>query len=179
MLLTFSFFLRCAAENRCLGLGSKTPNYMSPVQPGSLYQLILPADLPPAEAPNPLLTESEVVEGPLPPVAILAPPPGNGSNQATPPTKSNAQLEVVSSVVPSFLAFLIATLALFWIQDTVTNWSFPVLIFSTSVLHILMYFGNFFSCYTANWDFSPSQTAAVIVFFIIHCRLSIPFLFPV
>lgn len=112
MLLTFSFFLCCAAENRCLGLGSKTPNYMSPVQPG-LYQLIPPTELPPAEAPNPLLTESEVVEAPLPPVAILAPPPGDGSNQATSPTKSNAQLEVVSSVVPSFLAFLVATLALF------------------------------------------------------------------
>lgn len=86
---------------------------MSPVQPGGLYEVIPPSALPPAEAPNPLLTESEVVEASLPPVAILAPPPGNSSNQATPPTKSNAQLEVVSSVVPSFLAFLIATLALF------------------------------------------------------------------
>ncbi|KAI8557529.1 hypothetical protein RHMOL_Rhmol04G0017600 [Rhododendron molle] len=102
-------------KNRCLGLGSKTPNYMTPVLPGSLYQLIPPTELPPAEAPNPLLTELEVVEAPLPPVAILAPPPANSnsSNQATPPTKSNAQLEVVSSVVPSFLALLIATLALF------------------------------------------------------------------
>ncbi|KAF7145889.1 hypothetical protein RHSIM_Rhsim04G0015700 [Rhododendron simsii] len=100
-------------KNRCLGLDSKTPNYMSPVQPGGLYQLITPSALPPAEAPYPLLTESEVVEAPLPPVAILAPPPGNGSNQATAPTNSNAQLEVVSSVIPSFLAFLIATLALF------------------------------------------------------------------
>ncbi|XP_058209664.1 glycerophosphodiester phosphodiesterase GDPDL3-like [Rhododendron vialii] len=100
-------------KNRCLGLGSKTPSYMSPVQPDGLYQVIPPTELPPAEAPNPLLTESEVVEAPLPPVAILAPPPGNSGNQATPPTKSNAQLEVVSSVVPSFLAFLIAALALF------------------------------------------------------------------
>lgn len=98
-------------KNLCLALGNNTPSYMSPVQPGSLYTLIDAAQLPPAEAPNPLLTESEVVEAPLPPVVALAPPPLSGTT--TPPTKSYGQPRVVSSIVPSFLAFLIATLALF------------------------------------------------------------------
>ena len=37
----------------CLGLGNSTPPYMSPVQDGSLIQLIAPGYLSPAEAPYP------------------------------------------------------------------------------------------------------------------------------
>ncbi|KAI9186281.1 hypothetical protein LWI28_015721 [Acer negundo] len=57
-------------KNRCLSKDLKTtPNYMSPVQPGSLFQLITPQYMPPAEAPNPILSEPDIVEPPLPPVA--------------------------------------------------------------------------------------------------------------
>ncbi|MBA0864675.1 hypothetical protein Goshw_005077, partial [Gossypium schwendimanii] len=60
-------------RNRCLNRGNQIPAYMSPVQPGSLYQLITAPYLPPAEAPNPFLTEADVNEPPLPPVAAKAP----------------------------------------------------------------------------------------------------------
>ncbi|KAI8007006.1 Glycerophosphodiester phosphodiesterase GDPDL3 [Camellia lanceoleosa] len=70
-------FPRTAARykrNRCLGLGSKTPNYMSPVQPGILIQLMIPQDIQPAEAPNPVLTVADVVEPPLPAFVVKPPP---------------------------------------------------------------------------------------------------------
>ncbi|KAI6690610.1 hypothetical protein NL676_027438 [Syzygium grande] len=44
-------------RNKCLGLGSKTPAYMSPVQPGGLMQVIPIPVLPPAQAPYPVLNE--------------------------------------------------------------------------------------------------------------------------
>jgi len=57
-------------KNRCLSKDLKTtPNYMSPVQPGSFFQLITPQYMPPAEAPMPILTESDIAEPPLPLVA--------------------------------------------------------------------------------------------------------------
>ncbi|KAA8523597.1 hypothetical protein F0562_010020 [Nyssa sinensis] len=74
-------------RNRCLGLGNKTPAYMSPVQAGSLLQLIPPQILPPAEAPNPILTESDVVEPPLPSAVETGPTPDTGGGStAVPPT---------------------------------------------------------------------------------------------
>ncbi|KAL5711584.1 glycerophosphodiester phosphodiesterase [Ranunculus cassubicifolius] len=65
-------------RNRCLSMGDNMPTYMSPVEPGSLLQLITPDLLPPAEAPYPLLTESDVAQGPLPPVSNI--PPNRNSN---------------------------------------------------------------------------------------------------
>ncbi|KAG8386058.1 hypothetical protein BUALT_Bualt03G0109500 [Buddleja alternifolia] len=54
-------------RNRCLGY-KNLPIYMTPVPPGGLIHLMASKNLPPAEAPNPILTESDVVEPPLPPV---------------------------------------------------------------------------------------------------------------
>ncbi|KAK4386928.1 Glycerophosphodiester phosphodiesterase GDPDL4 [Sesamum angolense] len=55
-------------RNRCLGY-KEVPLYMTPVQPGGLISLMAPKFLPPAEAPNPVLTENDVTEPPLPPRA--------------------------------------------------------------------------------------------------------------
>ncbi|XP_057473817.1 glycerophosphodiester phosphodiesterase GDPDL3-like isoform X1 [Actinidia eriantha] len=100
-------------KNKCLGLGDKTPPYMSPVQPGSLMQLITPQYLPPAEAPKPVLTESDVVEPPLPTVAELGPPSGNGNGTTAPPlTPPSGQPEVVACIFLSSLAVLLSSLAL-------------------------------------------------------------------
>lgn len=53
-------------RNSCLKLGDKAPNYMIPVQGGSLLSLVQPFALPPALAPLPVLDASDVVEPPLP-----------------------------------------------------------------------------------------------------------------
>ncbi|XAR56756.1 Glycerophosphodiester phosphodiesterase [Bertholletia excelsa] len=99
-------------KNRCLGLGNKTPMYMTPVEPRGLYQLINPSALPPAEAPNPILTENEVTEPPLPPVVVKTPDSGNGPNVAAPPPP-NEQPKLLGSILVSCLPVVLAILALF------------------------------------------------------------------
>ncbi|GMP65177.1 hypothetical protein CsSME_00026094 [Camellia sinensis var. sinensis] len=103
-------------RNRCFGLGNKTPNCMIPVQPGGLIQLMIPQNMPPAEAPNPVLTVPDVVEPPLPAVVEL-PPTSNPSNTngstAPSPTQPNRQPKVLACVIVSYLAVLLVTLALF------------------------------------------------------------------
>ncbi|XP_059662426.1 glycerophosphodiester phosphodiesterase GDPDL3-like [Cornus florida] len=98
-------------RNKCLGLGDKTPPYMTPVLPGSLMPLITAQYLPPAEAPNPLLTESDVVEPPLPSGEVKGPTSdtGGGSNAAA-PTPPNGQPKVDAFILLSNLAILLVTL---------------------------------------------------------------------
>ncbi|KAG6592070.1 Glycerophosphodiester phosphodiesterase GDPDL4, partial [Cucurbita argyrosperma subsp. sororia] len=79
-------------KNRCLTM-KEAPNYMSPVQPGSLMQLITADYLPPKERPSPILDDNDVAEPPLPPVSKKAPGPAvDDGSTATPPTsKPNGQ----------------------------------------------------------------------------------------
>ncbi|XP_054819092.1 glycerophosphodiester phosphodiesterase GDPDL3-like [Prosopis cineraria] len=90
-------------RNKCLNLGDKTPPYMAVARPGALFGLITDDDLPPAEAPLPVLTESEVSEPSLPPVSKV---PTNSSfstenrSGASPP--GNAQSEVTIRIIFSF-----------------------------------------------------------------------------
>ncbi|KAA0048165.1 glycerophosphodiester phosphodiesterase GDPDL4-like [Cucumis melo var. makuwa] len=79
-------------KNRCLAM-KETPNYMSPVQPGSLLQLVTPNYLPPKTPPSPVLDDKDVAEPPLPPVSAKPPAPaGEGGSTAAPPTsKPNGQ----------------------------------------------------------------------------------------
>ncbi|KAL7217858.1 hypothetical protein ACSBR2_011147 [Camellia fascicularis] len=101
-------------KNRCLGLGNNTPYYMSPVQAGGLLQLMAAPDLPPAQAPNPILTESDVVEPPLPAVVVKSPTSDIGNVTISPTTTpSNGLPKVVSFIFLSYPASLLATLALF------------------------------------------------------------------
>ncbi|CAK9149087.1 unnamed protein product [Ilex paraguariensis] len=100
-------------RNRCLGLGNSTPPYMAPTDPGFIMQLIPTPFLPPAEAPNPILTEADVVEPPLPPVGVKAPPPSTGGRTpAILPPPPNGQPKVVAKTFLSTLAFLLATFLL-------------------------------------------------------------------
>ncbi|XP_048619106.1 protein SUPPRESSOR OF NPR1-1 CONSTITUTIVE 4-like [Brassica napus] len=55
----FPFTAARYRKNRCLG-SKETPPYMAPVQPGALLQVVNPASLPPAEAPNPVFTDADV-----------------------------------------------------------------------------------------------------------------------
>ncbi|XWS51801.1 hypothetical protein CRYUN_Cryun11dG0013900 [Craigia yunnanensis] len=99
-------------RNRCLNQGSKTPGYMSPVQPGNLLTLVTPAYLPPAEAPNPYLTEADVAEPPLPSVAAKS-PTSSPSGTATSPTSPNGQPKVAACVIVPLMAVLLAIYLLF------------------------------------------------------------------
>ncbi|ESW14361.1 hypothetical protein PHAVU_008G274300 [Phaseolus vulgaris] len=97
-------------RNKCLNLGDKKPTYMDPVQPGGLFGLISPDFLPPAEAPLPPLTESEVAEPALPPVAKIAPASSPTAETKAPP--GNAQSKVAVCFFFSSLAVFIASLLL-------------------------------------------------------------------
>ena len=85
---------------------------MAPVEPGGLLQLIQPQ--PPAQAPSPVLTDSDVVEPPLPGVVPRPPPTdaGNGSTAAAPAPPSG-QPKVAACIFLCNLAILLATLLLF------------------------------------------------------------------
>ncbi|KAL6650881.1 hypothetical protein ACP70R_009806 [Stipagrostis hirtigluma subsp. patula] len=67
--------------NTCMTMGNDTPSFMAPAHPGDLLQLISKPAQPPALAPMPLLTGSDVSEPPLPPAR---------SNNGTAPAHSRA-----------------------------------------------------------------------------------------
>ncbi|XP_062219480.1 glycerophosphodiester phosphodiesterase GDPDL3-like [Phragmites australis] len=52
--------------NSCMNMGNNTPAFMTPPQLGGLLSAISPSAQPPAAAPMPLLTDSDVAEPPLP-----------------------------------------------------------------------------------------------------------------
>lgn len=83
---------------------------MSPVQPGSLVQLVTSEYLPPAEAPKPVLAESDVDEPPLPPV--VKPASDNGSAAAAAPKSANSQPRVTLHSFGLCLAIFLASLFL-------------------------------------------------------------------
>lgn len=100
-------------RNKCLGLGSKTPAYMSPVQAGSLMQVIPPPVFPPAQAPYPVLTESDVVEPPLPAMQKASSPTAtNGSTAEAPSQGKSGQPKLPAGVFLLTLVMLLATLFL-------------------------------------------------------------------
>ncbi|KAK1404995.1 Glycerophosphodiester phosphodiesterase [Heracleum sosnowskyi] len=100
-------------RNRCLGLGEKAPIYMSPVAPGSLVTVVLPQ--PPAEAPSPILSVSDVLEPPLPSVAPTSSIVENkNATAALPPaSQPNGQSKLVLGVLLTNLPLLLSTILLF------------------------------------------------------------------
>lgn len=100
-------------RNGCLNMGDNIPNYMKPVQPGGLLQeLVASSQLPPAQAPNPVLTENDVTEAPLPPVSRVepsanpgdsAPPPNSPTPSGNPRLDACMFLSSLSVVLASFL----------------------------------------------------------------------------
>nr|DAD23576.1 TPA_asm: hypothetical protein HUJ06_025039 [Nelumbo nucifera] len=100
-------------NNRCLKMGNKKPGYMKPTPPGGLLPIVNAALLPPAEAPNPVLTESDVAEPPLPSVTKNTSTSGNGT-VASPPTspKPSGQPQSTTYVLFSSLGIFLTTLLL-------------------------------------------------------------------
>ncbi|XP_061360949.1 glycerophosphodiester phosphodiesterase GDPDL3-like [Gastrolobium bilobum] len=98
-------------RNRCLNLGEDTPPYMKLPPIGGLLPIIPKNQVPPAEAPAPPLTESEVIEPPLPPVSKTASSssPVAGTVPETQPP-GNAQAKVTVCFFLSILAVLVASL---------------------------------------------------------------------
>ncbi|KAJ7963704.1 Glycerophosphodiester phosphodiesterase [Quillaja saponaria] len=87
---------------------------MSPVQPGSLIELVTREFLPPAASPLPILSYFDLTEPPLPHVAEIVPTssPGTGSTPAA-PSPRNTQPKIAVSFYLSNLAVLLASLILF------------------------------------------------------------------
>ncbi|MCE3216368.1 hypothetical protein HAX54_006270 [Datura stramonium] len=100
-------------RNRCLGYKDQPP-YHGLVDPGVLLQFMARQLLPPAEAPNPILTESDVVEPPLPPVAKIIPTAGNNSATANAaPTSPIGHSSVGAGILACCLSILLADLGIF------------------------------------------------------------------
>lgn len=98
-------------RNRCLGY-KNVPIYMSPVQPGSLLAIMSKQDLPPAEAPNPILTDDSVIEPPLPPVTARPPPTNSSGSTAPGPVAPNGQATLVAGSILSGMGLLLAAFVL-------------------------------------------------------------------
>ncbi|XP_010438711.1 PREDICTED: glycerophosphodiester phosphodiesterase GDPDL3 [Camelina sativa] len=83
----FPFTAARYKKNLCLASKENVP-YMAPAQPGALLTLVSSTSLPPAQAPNPLFTDADVTEPPLPPVTEKAPTstPGTPSTNAQAPS---------------------------------------------------------------------------------------------
>ncbi|KAL0785154.1 hypothetical protein Bca101_001400 [Brassica carinata] len=77
-------------RNRCVAR-KDTPVYMIPVPPAGLLEIVSPTFLPPAEAPNPVFTDADITEPPLPPVTAKAP--------TTSPGPLSTEIEIVLMVV--------------------------------------------------------------------------------
>uniref|UniRef100_A0A0D3E964 glycerophosphodiester phosphodiesterase n=1 Tax=Brassica oleracea var. oleracea TaxID=109376 RepID=A0A0D3E964_BRAOL len=108
----FPFTAARYRRNRCLGTQETLPPYMAPVEPGSLLQAV--NAIPPAQAPNPVFTDDDVTEPPLPPVAAKSPTstPGDSFTNAQAPRPSG-QTRLTLSL--RFSVF--ASLLLLWISS--------------------------------------------------------------
>ncbi|KFK29182.1 hypothetical protein AALP_AA7G100300 [Arabis alpina] len=106
----FPFTAARFKRNRCLG-AKETPNYMIPVEPGGLLKIVSPTSFPPAQAPNPVFTDADVTEPPLPPVTAKAPTssPGTPSTNAQAPS---GQTRLTLSLLLSVFALVFASLLL-------------------------------------------------------------------
>ncbi|ESQ42906.1 hypothetical protein EUTSA_v10012748mg [Eutrema salsugineum] len=97
-------------RNRCL-TRKDPPTYMIPVLPAGLLSIVSPTSLPPAEAPNPVITEADVTEPPLPPVTARSPTTSPGP-LSTDEKSPNGQTRVALSLLLSAFATVLVSLLL-------------------------------------------------------------------
>ncbi|GJZ63934.1 glycerophosphodiester phosphodiesterase GDPDL3-like protein, partial [Tanacetum coccineum] len=95
-------------SNKCLGLPvEQMPPYMTPAQPGQLQQFMTLQLMPPAEAPNPILTEDGISDAPIPPATKPSPPSsGNSTSPSGQPPKVTMGI-LLSSFATVLVMFLI------------------------------------------------------------------------
>ncbi|KAI3820481.1 hypothetical protein L1987_08029 [Smallanthus sonchifolius] len=97
-------------SNPCLGLPpDQTPPYMEPAAAGQLLRLITPQMMPPAEAPNPILTDADVDDAPIPPPTKKSPPSaaGNSTSPNGQPPKAAASVLLSSLATGVVLSLMI------------------------------------------------------------------------
>ncbi|XP_074320185.1 glycerophosphodiester phosphodiesterase GDPDL3-like [Silene latifolia] len=94
-------------KNLCLKMKT-TPMYMSPVQPAQLINLVAPDQMPPAEAPNPLLNDADISESPLPAVAAKNDSSAPTSIAEAPKSSAGQQIQIASSTLLSVLPIILA-----------------------------------------------------------------------
>ncbi|XP_013622594.1 PREDICTED: glycerophosphodiester phosphodiesterase GDPDL4-like isoform X1 [Brassica oleracea var. oleracea] len=96
-------------RNRCVAR-KDTPVYMIPVPPAGLLEIVSPTFLPPAEAPNPVFTDADITEPPLPPVTAKAPTTSPGplsTGQKVPNGQTRVTLSLILSAFTTVLASLL------------------------------------------------------------------------
>ncbi|CAA7407209.1 unnamed protein product [Spirodela intermedia] len=98
-------------RNLCLNLGKDMPQYMLPVQPAGLLQLLPQDALPPAVPPSPVLTEADIVEPPLPPASPNATISPLDTSSPPPTQPPSAQAWRLSASLPLFFVMIAASLS--------------------------------------------------------------------
>ncbi|CAN6933472.1 unnamed protein product [Brassica oleracea] len=104
----FPFTAARYKRNRCLGTKETIPpQYMSPVPPGLFLNLV--NAIPPAQAPNPVFTDDDVTEPPLPPVTAKSPTsaPGTSFTNAQAPRPSGQTRLTLSLRLSVFASLLL------------------------------------------------------------------------
>eukprot|EP00268_Persea_americana_P027830 TRINITY_DN2709_c1_g1_i2.p1 TRINITY_DN2709_c1_g1~~TRINITY_DN2709_c1_g1_i2.p1 ORF type:complete len:652 (+),score=95.12 TRINITY_DN2709_c1_g1_i2:1349-3304(+) len=100
-------------RNPCLNMGKQKPSFMDPVQPGGLLSLMTAANLPPTQAPFPLLTDSDVEEPPLPAVSTKSPSNNTGGNSMSPTSpRQNGQPRNTGACIVMSLTMLLGSFLL-------------------------------------------------------------------
>ncbi|RWR76309.1 Glycerophosphoryl diester phosphodiesterase [Cinnamomum micranthum f. kanehirae] len=100
-------------RNPCLNMGKQKPSFMDPVQPGGLLQLMTLANLPPTQAPLPILTDSDVEEPPLPAVSTNSPSNNTGGNSMSPTSpRGNGQPRNTGACIVMSLMMLLGSFLL-------------------------------------------------------------------
>ncbi|KAF8116917.1 hypothetical protein N665_0014s0176 [Sinapis alba] len=97
-------------RNRCVAR-KDTPPYMIPILPAGLLGIVSPTSLPPAEEPNPVFTDADVTEPPLPPVIARAPTTSPGP-LSTDKKAPNGQTRVTLSLLLSAFYTALAAILL-------------------------------------------------------------------
>ncbi|KAK9072251.1 hypothetical protein SSX86_008684 [Deinandra increscens subsp. villosa] len=96
-------------SNRCSGLPpDQIPPYMEAVHPGELVGLMTPESMPPAEAPNPILTDADVADAPIPPATKKPPPPaGNSTSPSSQPPRVTVRILQSSLTIVAIIILMI------------------------------------------------------------------------
>ena len=107
--------------NRCLTSGKKRPVYMNPVPVGRGDLLSFSATQPPAAAPSPVWTVSDVTEPPFPTVAVK-PHTGTNSSETVAPPKQPSEKVFTYTHAILLVVVLTAGLLYYIIVDCLHYW---------------------------------------------------------
>nr|XP_043630293.1 glycerophosphodiester phosphodiesterase GDPDL3-like [Erigeron canadensis] len=96
-------------RSKCLQLpDDKVPSYSLPAEPGMLLKPMAPRSMPPAAAPNPVLTDADLADPPIPPTISRPPPPSINGSIA--PSSASTSGQLPKNGVSILLCSLVVTL---------------------------------------------------------------------